>query len=387
MSIKDLLFDGDKFSLAKAGGLAAAAAGVYGALKPESSVGKFFGGEGQQPVGYTGGIPEYEVSRALQPDAFSTTTPTGEARVPGSMGRQYFTPTTFTPTGSVMSPAIGPVDTQAQTQEQEQARMQGIIDSLPEDVVMEILQSMFGAGGISTPTPATPTPTPTPTPATPTPVTPTRTEMQTFLTPFYNKQLTSEDLQSLAGSGYSMPELASGLGLSETALQAAITRATATPTTTRTELQTYLTPFYNKQLTAEDLQSLAGSDFSIPELASGLGVSAEELQAAINALTPAATNNYAQGGMTSASPSKGYYLGGQTDGMADQIPATIEGAQPAKLSDGEFVVPADIVSHLGNGNSDAGAKQLYSMMDRVRQARTGRQEQGRKIAPNDYLPG
>jgi hypothetical protein len=72
--------------------------------------------------------------------------------------------------------------------------------------------------------------------------------------------------------------------------------------------------------------------------------------------------------------------------MADQIPATIDGTQQAALSDGEFVVPADVVSHLGNGNSDAGAKQLYSMMDRVRQARTGRQEQGRKIAPNKFIP-
>jgi hypothetical protein len=94
----------------------------------------------------------------------------------------------------------------------------------------------------------------------------------------------------------------------------------------------------------------------------------------------------AQGGSISAPQSRGYYLGGTTDGMADQIPATINGTQQAALSDGEFVVPADVVSHLGNGNSDAGAKQLYSMMDRVRQARTGRQEQGRKIAPNKFIP-
>jgi hypothetical protein len=93
---------------------------------------------------------------------------------------------------------------------------------------------------------------------------------------------------------------------------------------------------------------------------------------------------YAQGGAVPAG--RGYYLGGATDGMADQIPATINGTQQAALSDGEFVVPADVVSHLGNGNSDAGAKQLYSMMDRVRQARTGRQEQGRKIAPNKFIP-
>ena len=71
--------------------------------------------------------------------------------------------------------------------------------------------------------------------------------------------------------------------------------------------------------------------------------------------------------------------------MADRIPATINGGEPARLSDGEFVVPADVVSHLGNGNSDAGAQQLYGMMDRVREARTGRTEQGREINPHNFL--
>jgi hypothetical protein len=89
---------------------------------------------------------------------------------------------------------------------------------------------------------------------------------------------------------------------------------------------------------------------------------------------------YAQGGNVN-----GYYLGGPTDGMADQIPATIDNTQPAALSDGEFVIPADVVSHLGNGNSDSGAKELYSMMDRIRQDRTGTTKQGRQIDPNNYL--
>jgi len=80
-----------------------------------------------------------------------------------------------------------------------------------------------------------------------------------------------------------------------------------------------------------------------------------------------------------------YYLGGPTDGMADQIPATIDNRQPAALSDGEFVLPADVVSHLGNGNSEAGAQQLYGMMDRIRKARTGSEEQGKQINPNKFL--
>ena len=91
-----------------------------------------------------------------------------------------------------------------------------------------------------------------------------------------------------------------------------------------------------------------------------------------------------QGGL--ASLAGGGYLSGNTDGMADQLRTTIEGTQPAALSDGEFVVPADVVSHLGNGNSDAGAEQLYAMMDKIRMDRTGTTEQGREINPNQYMP-
>ena len=83
---------------------------------------------------------------------------------------------------------------------------------------------------------------------------------------------------------------------------------------------------------------------------------------------------------------KGQYLNGATDGMADKIPARIEGGQEARLSDGEFVIPADVVSHLGNGNSDAGAKVLKEMMDRVRKTRTGNKKQGKEINPKKFLP-
>jgi ElaB/YqjD/DUF883 family membrane-anchored ribosome-binding protein len=80
------------------------------------------------------------------------------------------------------------------------------------------------------------------------------------------------------------------------------------------------------------------------------------------------------------------FLSGGGDGMSDSIPATIGGTQEARLADGEFVIPADVVSHLGNGSSKAGAKQLYSMMDRVRKARTGNEKQGRQIKPNKMMP-
>jgi hypothetical protein len=83
---------------------------------------------------------------------------------------------------------------------------------------------------------------------------------------------------------------------------------------------------------------------------------------------------------------KGGYLDGQGDGMSDSIPATIEGKQPARLSNSEFVIPADVVSHLGNGSSEAGSKRLYSMLDRVRKARTGNKKQGKEIKAEKYLP-
>ena len=72
---------------------------------------------------------------------------------------------------------------------------------------------------------------------------------------------------------------------------------------------------------------------------------------------------------------------------SSDLPAQIDGKQEAKLSHGEFVIPADVVSHLGNGNSDAGAQRLYDMMDRIRKARTGNTKQGKQINPNKYMLG
>ena len=79
------------------------------------------------------------------------------------------------------------------------------------------------------------------------------------------------------------------------------------------------------------------------------------------------------------------YLDSMQDGMADTIPATIDNKDPAALSGGEFVIAADVVSGLGNGNSDAGAKELYNMMDRVRKARTGTTQQGKQINPRQMM--
>jgi hypothetical protein len=111
--------------------------------------------------------------------------------------------------------------------------------------------------------------------------------------------------------------------------------------------------------------------------------------AALNRANPARqerkpVTTMAAGGI--AELNKGRYLTGETDGMADKIRANIDGEQEARLSDGEYVIPADVVSHLGNGNSDAGAKVLDKMLARVRKARTGNEKQGKEIDPKKFLP-
>jgi len=101
----------------------------------------------------------------------------------------------------------------------------------------------------------------------------------------------------------------------------------------------------------------------------------------------AADTFYAMGGpIAFAKGGHQGYLDGAGDGMSDSIPATIEGQQPARLADGEFVIPADVVSHIGNGSSKAGSKQLYAMLDRIRKARTGHTKQGKEIKPHKYMP-
>jgi hypothetical protein len=114
-----------------------------------------------------------------------------------------------------------------------------------------------------------------------------------------------------------------------------------------------------------------------------------QAEAAGSSLDP---ENAAQGGIMHASLG-GYAAGGNPrllkgpgDGMSDNIPATIAGKQPARLADGEFVIPADVVSHLGNGSTEAGAKRLHEMMNKVRKARTGNPKQGKQINPNKFMP-
>jgi hypothetical protein len=143
---------------------------------------------------------------------------------------------------------------------------------------------------------------------------------------------------------------------------------------------------------------------STESLLSQYGISSSQAQQGLSALQNAGvlgsttTQTAAEGGIMglAAGGNAGYNLGGYSDGgrllkgpgdgMSDEIPATIAHKQPARLAEGEFVVPADVVSHLGNGSTDAGAKHLYKMMDNVRQARTGNKKQGKQIKAEKFLP-
>jgi hypothetical protein len=119
----------------------------------------------------------------------------------------------------------------------------------------------------------------------------------------------------------------------------------------------------------------------------GYGIGRLNSLAAEGSRAKAADTFYAMGGpIAFAKGGHQGYLNGDGDGMSDSIPATIEGKQPARLADGEFVIPADVVSHIGNGSSKAGSKQLYAMLDRIRKARTGHTKQGKEIKPQKYMP-
>jgi hypothetical protein len=104
---------------------------------------------------------------------------------------------------------------------------------------------------------------------------------------------------------------------------------------------------------------------------------------------------YARGGNVGGEAHLGDYsdggrlLKGPGDGVSDSIPASIGNRQPARLADGEFVVPARIVSELGNGSTEAGARKLYAMMDRVQKARrktVGKKQVARNTKAEKLLP-
>lgn len=108
--------------------------------------------------------------------------------------------------------------------------------------------------------------------------------------------------------------------------------------------------------------------------------------AAQQSAQPADSLQYANGGMLGTYSDGGHLLKGPGDGVSDDIPATIGGHTPARLADGEFVIPARIVSELGNGSTDAGAKRLYQMMDRIKSKRAKSKNIAADNKAYKYLP-
>ena len=165
--------------------------------------------------------------------------------------------------------------------------------------------------------------------------------------------------------------------------KAAAIAAGQTPASTKDIMTAFTAAEKNDTDPGAIARMVASSGLSTAQLAKDFGLQAADLDylRGQGYLPP----GYAEGGEIAMA--KGRYLQGGTDGMADEIPAQIGKDQPAALSHGEFVIPADVVSHMGNGNSDAGAKKLYQMMDKIRMARTGNKKQGKKINPDKFMPG
>jgi hypothetical protein len=143
------------------------------------------------------------------------------------------------------------------------------------------------------------------------------------------------------------------------------------------------TRLQNADVAAMTRLKKAGKRANVGIAAIPMGVQAGSLNLPTNAagggIMQANLGSYAAGGNPRL-------LRGPGDGMSDNIPATIGNKQPARLADGEFVVPADVVSHLGNGSTDAGAKKLHAMMDKVRMDRTGKKKQAPAVKAKKYIP-
>jgi hypothetical protein len=129
--------------------------------------------------------------------------------------------------------------------------------------------------------------------------------------------------------------------------------------------------------------SISGINLSAPGVKKeSVSSSDDEREAAAGGIMQA--DRYNMGGYASGSVPR--LLKGPGDGMSDDIPASIDNRQPARLADGEFVIPADVVSHLGNGSTEAGAKKLHKMMTDLRKDRTGNPKQGKQIVAEKYIP-
>lgn len=115
---------------------------------------------------------------------------------------------------------------------------------------------------------------------------------------------------------------------------------------------------------------------------------AESVAAPVNPNDNLFVDKYAAGGIANLGgySDGGRLLKGPGDGVSDSIPAMIGKRQPARLADGEFVIPARIVSELGNGSTEAGARKLYAMMDRIKKARSKAKNIAADTKSDKHLP-
>jgi hypothetical protein len=122
--------------------------------------------------------------------------------------------------------------------------------------------------------------------------------------------------------------------------------------------------------------------------AESVAAPAESVAAPVEVAAAGGLMGYAGGGIANLGgySDGGRLLRGPGDGVSDSIPATIGRKQPARLADGEFVIPARIVSELGNGSTEAGARKLYAMMDRIKKARSKAKNIAADTKSDKHLP-
>lgn len=144
---------------------------------------------------------------------------------------------------------------------------------------------------------------------------------------------------------------------------------------------TYFTPMtYAPPTPPTNTTTTTTTDATVP---GSTGLTPPGTVAPVNDVGP---GGYARGGLTALGYAKGRLLNGPGDGVSDSIPATIDGSQPAALADGEYVIPARIVSELGNGSTKAGAKKLDAMMKRIQASRRRATDIAANTRVDKHLP-
>ena len=379
-----------------------------------SYIGGKFNSPNIAPAGYQGSIPEYTASRT--PLALDDTD-----RRPGSGGRRYMSDVRYTPKDS--APAAPTVNRgQVPTQAPAGGFVSKLTGGLPSEVsnaqvqqLMALIQQMQGGAPSSNPT--------TPNREAPDATDP-MVRSQQFIDKNNNRIDDRDESPSLfAGGGTSFDEFAGRVTFPS---KAAPVKAKADPVKLSAVQQNMLRQVQNMakesgQNPAEvqrltniygDMNAAkkppvktkaapvkAKAKAPVKAKAAPVKAAPKKPLARLPAKAPAparqtavetlrrrenARRMFAQGGI--ANLGQGRYLSGQSDGMADAVSANIDGAQPAALSHGEYVIPADVVGHLGNGNSNAGAKALDDFLSSIRKQRTGNPKQGKQINAQKTLP-